>query len=283
MLPFLSNLKTENTPYVAHPQTIIVGTNEARKAFSKELEGLLLSREHAVVSDLHILSSFYQRPDWRYIAIVSTASELYTIVKQVRTVSKIHATNFVVIGVQCDLARGVSLRAAVLKELDAAGVILMEENDGRGQKVFEEVLRIWRESKVDETMLSAWGEASLASAKDVIIPPRWDSEGKIRAVVDAAGESYETLVEASSWGTEVELPKVNIATEEMKSQQQELGKQKKEEYLHNFQEWTSRMQQLAEKAKQNPGNDVTDVDDAQTHRDTPTQADFFQKLLAGTR
>ncbi|KAI0565891.1 hypothetical protein FGB62_13g135 [Gracilaria domingensis] len=283
MLQFLSSLKTEYAPYPAHPQTIIVGTNDARKIFCDDMDGVLLTRENALVCDLHILNSLRRQPDWRYVAIVSSASELYTIAEKVRTVSKIHSVNFVVIGVQCDLAQGVSLRTAALKELDAVGVILVVESDGRGQKVFQDVLRVWREHKEDESMLSAWGEPSLVSTKDVIIPPRWDSEGKIRAVVDAAGENYEAISEASSWGTEIEAPKVDMQTEQSKMEQQELGKLKKEEHLRKFEAWTTRMRLLSEKVQQNPGNDVTEVDKAETSDSTPAQADFFQKLLAGTR
>lgn len=283
MLESLSKLKAEYEPYPVHPQTIIVGTNESRTAFSETLEGVLHTIPNAIICDLHILNSIQRQPDWRYIAVVSSAAELYTITKAVQTVAPIHSTNFVVLGVNCDLKQGVALRTAALNELDTPGLILVQEENGRAQQVFKDILHTWRESTDDNSVLPVWGEASLARAKDMIIPPKWDSEGKIRAVVDAAGEDYDALVGTSSWGTQVEPPQIELLTEQKQEQLRAEGRRKKAEFIQRYKEWGARMQELADRARHKPGDQVSDVDNSSTSDRAPAQADFFQKLLAGTR
>lgn len=42
---------------------------------------------------------------------------------------------------------------------------------------------------------SVWGEPSWGPDENLIVPPHWDSEGKVRAVLDAHGDSFERDVE----------------------------------------------------------------------------------------
>lgn len=283
MLAALSNLRKENLPFHVHPQTIIVGTHHARKAFDPELAALIQTKYNTIVVDIHVLSSIRRATDWRYVAIVSSAAELYTIVREIRHNGKIDPVRFLIIGITHSLAEGVSIRLSALKELDAVGVILVEEESGRGRQIFQEVISLWGTNSEKDLSLSVWGDPSLSSKKDVIIPPQWDSEGKIRAVVDAAGGDYDTILEASTWGQEVLPPAVELNDEDTERQLEELAKRTKEEHLRKQDMWLKRMEELSTQVNQKPGEATGDVNGASEIERSPAQTDFFQKLLAGTR
>lgn len=287
MLAALMRLKADPTSLPHHPKTIIVGAETSREAFDPALSGVLHIYQKALTLDLHILSALHHTPDTRYIAVVTTAAELYTIVQQIPESDNLHQ-RFAIVAIATTLQESVALRVAALRHLHGVGVAIAA-NDGRAKGVFHNILKQWREGEPDTmTEQNVWGDANLTSATDVIIPPGWDSEGKIRAVVDAAGEDFDAVVNASSWGSVVPRPDIELLDAKVEEEQRVCAAETKAAFEIELEKWMQGLHSIAksdnkEAALRDKNNNTTKASSQQPQQQASTQSDFFQKLLAGSR
>lgn len=279
-------------------QTFIIGTEKARSIFSASYSGLLRRADSALTCDIPTFRLLHKLPNWRWVAVVESAAELRAITTHIESPNP---STLIVAIVSADDHEQCALRAAALNELGGVGVVVAtgaDDKAGRAVQVVQRVLQTWSHAATtnahtDEAVVRrVWGEPSLTAAGDFIIPPLWDSEGKIRAVVDAAGLDYEEIIRESSWNKppqeseEVDIPILRPEEEE------ERRKMAKEMQEKDFEEHDAWLKSLEDKLSDNvqgrrgaaakaeaitPGPSVEAVRGAAA---TASNSDFFQKLLS---
>lgn len=210
-------------------------------------------------------------PACRYIAVVQDASQLRRIIKSVHSTD---ASKFVIAVVVMDEETICATRIAALR---AGGLGLVA--GGRSLHVLQAVLEAWvgRELVDNGALKKAFGDASFG--KEVVIPPAWDSEAKIRAVTDALGVSYDLLNQTIDT---VEDEDSGLSRE--KNGETETESHVKQDFLEQNQIWLSK---VADKLKSQsrdghdlPEEKVQDVTRASRAGHAPVQSDFFQRLLS---
>lgn len=280
-------------------QTFIVGTENARSTFSAAYSGLLKRADSALTCDIPTFRLLHKLPNWRWVAVVESAAELRAISTHIESPKP---STLVVAIVSADDRERCALRAAALNELGGVGVVVATgtgEKAGRALQVVQRVLQAWshaaaENANMDEAAIHrVWGEPSLTSAGDFVIPPSWDSEGKIRAVVDAAGLDYEEIIRESSWNEppqEFEDIAIPVLRAEEEEERRKMGKEMQRKDFEEHDTWLSSLEDklsangqgrpVAETEEMGPGPSVEVVKGAAAKAETPSNSDFFQKLLS---
>lgn len=284
-------------------QTFIVGTEEARKTFNPSYTGILAPVDTALTCDILALQALHSRDNWQWVVIVETAAELREISAHIESPNP---NRIVIAVVSRDGKEQCAIRSAALNYLGGMGLVIPTgsgEKTGRAVQLVQRLLHAWGQGSLDMTnsdhapLLRIWGEPSLSSAVDVIIPPGWDSEGKIRAVADAAGWDFDEIIRDSSWNRPtssdeaIRLPVLTEA-EAMVKFQEEAAKMKEED-MRKEQTWLKSLeikiathQQAQEAAKEKvkiasaPGSAAKSKQTVPAHpKPSRAKADFFQRLL----
>lgn len=256
-----------STPPALQPpvQTIITGTERARTAFDPNLRGALLVHEQCIVVDLSLLDTLPQHKTARLIAVVNNAAELYT--------ATLHKPHHVAVVAVCNLEESIRIRHAALHDLSSPGLIIVR-NNSRAKDVFARIVRAWRAHDAEET---AWGDAVFAEESDIIIPPGWDSDGKISAVIDAAGLALNQILEDSSWGTVVKGGALDLGDEEALRNEAAAERVRANEKSRQWIERLQKIESSRDKSSSTQGQSSTGAGDGET---PAPQSNFFQKLLA---
>lgn len=163
-------------------------------------------------------------------------------------------------------------------EAGGAGLVAGENS----LPVVNAVLAAWvGKDNVDEhVMKRAFGEPTLG--KNVVIPPGWDTEGKIRAVVDSLGLDYQQLVRLGTEETETgdESVRESNVVEERKA-----AEEAKRNFLQQHQDWLKVLAEQIDERKHSAlgasAKGVEGVAQSTLQMEQPVQSDFFQKLLSG--
>lgn len=284
-------------------QTFIVGTAAARKAFNPSYEGILAPVDAALTCDIQTLQALHSRPNWHWVVIVQSAAELCVISTHIQSPDP----SRVVVAVVCeDEKEHCAIRDAALNHLGGVGVVIPGgKTSGRATQLVQRLLHAWAQAqnsldsanKYQATLSRIWGEPSLSSTAEVIIPPSWDSEGKIRAVIDAAGWDYDEIMRESSWnspaipGEDSVLPTMTEAQAKVKfgeaAAKMKEDMAKEEAWLKSLEERIARHEQTQKAAIEQSGNPPggnastkTKADaPPETEESAPAKADFFQRLL----
>lgn len=206
--------------------------------------------------------------NWRYIACVSSPSELRRILK---IVGHVTPSNFVIALLEQENHEIIS--AARVLALSAGGIGLLAT--ARSLDILYKILEIWNGKEVVEegVIRSAFGEPTLGA--ETVVPPSWDSEGKIKAVVDAEGLEFEQVCRLARDDNDTHSLHNRSDVETV------AAKNVKASFLEEENQWLRDYQSSLE--NQAPGNNVNSVDEVSSSTEKPIQSDFFQKLLAGSK
>lgn len=135
-----------------------------------------------------------------------------------------------------------------------------------------------------QQLANVWGDPVFASEHDLIIPPAWDTDGKIRAVADASALDFDYLVASYAWGEcEVESP-APLPHQEYEHRITASAQEAKERFETDRESWLASLQLKVDNLNRSHDHasvaqpDPTDVTNVE-----PPQSDFFQRLLAKGR
>lgn len=171
-----------------------------------------------------------------------------------------------------------AMRIAAL-EAGGMGVVA----GARSLQLVHNILEAWvgKETVDEDAVKRAFGEAKLGT--DVVVPPGWDTEGKIRAVVDSLGLDYDHLGHLGTQEMEWEdgLPSRDDVGLDDRAKETKLN------FLQEHQDWLNRIAERIETENRSmsgtPVREVGSISDSQSQEKQPVQSDFFQKLLSGRK
>lgn len=216
------------------PPTIITGRLQSRIDFHPSLYGVLRSRPDALIVDIALLPSVAKPAEGprrrRIVIIASTPAELTSglrVIEPLLCPASLAATNhaegsnnrsydLMVAGRVTQRIERAAIRLVALT-FAHCGVVLAvnavagsmqnaaecwsgvggrtpDTNLGRAWQMFERIVALWAADVDEARVRDVWGESQWALDQDNIIVPNWDSEPKIRAVVDAAELSFDAVV-----------------------------------------------------------------------------------------
>ena len=273
MQPPLSNFRLPLPAPEPTSQIVIVGTHAARTKFLPELHHALHVHEKCLLVDIHVLPAMYHHPTWRYIAIVSNASELYTF----STVRPDLGDRLVIFAVPQTLTDAVSIRLAAVKHLHTPGVIIINQGT-RAKTLFYDLIRVWRAKSDNAALQNVWGEPAFEQKYDIVLPPHWDNEAKIQAVIDAYNLRLDDTNAVSGWGTLLSPPHfpVHVDSEEMRAD----ADRKQRAFIQDHNAWLKNLSNNSTSDNKahvdSKGASVEKTSSAHS----PAKADFFQRLLA---
>lgn len=274
-------------------QTFIVGTEAARHAFNPAFSGHFRATHSALTCDSAALPALRARPEWRWVLVVQNAAELQKMLTDLAAVSAA-PDRLLVAAVAAEVWDVVAIRKLAL-QYAGPGVVVKgaEKGVGRALDVAERVLAVWsaaakRDAEPEPSDLRrAWGDPAFKSGADVVIPPGWDSEGKIRAVADATGIDYDTAAPDQRVEGQPDAPVPMAALDG--DEERERARDSKRKWVEEQEKWLAQFGQRLASAEQcavpTAGNPSTDIEAvrAATSKQRMPQADFFQKLLSGSR
>lgn len=273
MLQALRQASKRCSPPPRLAQVLIVGTEHARTALSPQFSRPLRHAQSALTCDIASLRHICKHPTWRYVAVVTNVAELRRIM---RLLESPKSSNFVVVVMsKCEH----TICAVRITALEAGGVGVVA--GAPSLLLVHAVLEAWvgKEIVDEDDVKRAFGEAKLG--KDVVVPPGWDTEGKIRAVIDSLGLDYDQL---GRLGIQ-EMEEENEPSPKDDAKLNERAKETKLRFLQEHQDWLNRIGERIEAERNSvvgtPAKDVDGTVGTEFREEKPVESDFFQKLLSG--
>lgn len=303
-----------------HTLTIISGREQSRCDFDPSYGGVLSARQSALIMDVALLSSAIQDKRQRLVIVVSCAEELNTAFSQAeknefwkseniendwRNPQRILITGYV----PAELDR-VNIRLTAIRRYHCGIAVTTQKwneemglgkSRGRVRHLVDRILNAWDVGQTEE-IEKIWGDPCWAPGEDMIIPPEWDSKGKIIAVTDAAGIKLDENEQATSVVSNIE----GTGTEQTLSSDRELDKNEQytsaassseaagtfqqtsevddsgfsslQEWLARHRQWLSQMEQpLSQDSEGETSSDESPDDDSTESNN------FFKRLLSSTK
>lgn len=202
--------------------TIIVGSEQCRRSFNPSLTSLITARTYCIIVDALLLPTIEPviTDNCHFAIVISNSRQLnhaLTLIRQ--QVERDTERKILIAGcVSCKSERA-AIRLIALKFAHCGIALSCDEevsNDGRIESsndsgkdnlnvrgraltLFDCMLEEWSEDH------EVWGNATWIAGNDLIIPPEWDSESKIRAVVEANELSFENDIQPLSTTTHMEV------------------------------------------------------------------------------
>lgn len=152
-------------------------------------------------------------------------------------------------------------------------------NDGnRARDLLYRLIAAWRSGADAAAVRNVWGEPAVGAKADIVLPPLWDSLPKIQAVLDANGILLDDVLARSCWGTLVPMPEVPVYVEKEEDRLQ--AEKEQRVFGERYNEWLNGLTKAS--SSEEGGVDSTTSATERSANQQPPQADFFQRLLAGS-
>lgn len=195
--------------------TVVTGSLASRARLDRTLDGVVQWRTNVLIVDAALFAHVRRSVGQRYILIGSTGTEIGQLISYLNGLEN-GRDELIIAGRTSDRHERALIRMHALRAGSCGVLIAKDEDndvdmrvDGKAESALQKlqkVLQIWSRDGhgtvgsdgvdgidwSDGTLLNdVWvGESQWENHEDVIIPPGWDSETKIRAVVEASGASF---------------------------------------------------------------------------------------------
>lgn len=272
--------------------TVVSGTELARCEFNPSFSGVLKARQSALVVDSALLTSAIQDGRQRLVIVISSADELHSVLSAVEKNEIWYNKNdsnlsekkhqILITGYVPSEQDRVIIRLMALGKYHCGLAISNQKwneemavgrSGGRARQMVERILSHWDTNRT-EGVNEIWGDPSWTPGEDMIIPPGWDSEAKISALMDANGLNIDHAQHASV------TP--NATTTDTA---QHLSKIEGQSEFPSIEEWQTRHRQWLSRMERAPSQSAEDSEicDESTNNDNSVSTDFFKHLLSSTK
>ena len=274
------------------PLSVITGSESAREKFHAPLREFLCTLGGtSVIMDMSVLPSLRARIGLRYVFVCGSLKELRSTVYKLGGKERVSEKRTLIIAMTEDLEEQAGMRVYAVRELNGTAIVIPIQGSARGLRVFAMVIKGWGEAvediEAEEVLRKACGEPAVLPDEDLVLPPGWDSEEKVRTGVEAFGKKLEEVLEKVWVEGEEEDKKEQVKIddeEEKKVAEREHAKV----HLERYEGWLDKLEKIGTTTMRvgqgeqgHPGVRVEDVEVGEDEV-APPQGDFFQKLLAGT-
>lgn len=269
-------------------KVIISGTEEARTAFDSSFDKVFQTCRFGLIVDTILLPSVAGNKEQRYLLIISSTDELRNalssiLLKETDEQNDDNETNtrsdrFLITGCVPSAEERTAIRLLTLQTIHCGICLAKEQRNETGDRhgdrtrqVVDQVISNWNAESKEPTS-TVWGDASWAPDEDLIIPPSWDSKGKIYAVIEANSFEQDIIEQSANLMNQDEVPVDN--TRDSREQDTPI----------NAQEWLRRHHQWLEKMSRRPSYETGEGDDIApvNESDAVEHTDYFQRLLSTT-
>lgn len=274
-------------------KVVISGTEQARTNFDSSFDKVFQTCKFGLVVDTVLLPSVAADLELRYLIIISSADELRNALSSIFLKGADNEENdgsnknakserFLITGCVASAQERMAIRLLVLRTTHCGICLTQErsenkdENSDRGRQIVDQIISNWNTEPKEVTSTNTiWGDASWAPEKELIIPPKWDSEGKIYAVIEANGFEKNIIEESAKLTNKNEVLAGDIP---------ETTDQHHKNVPPNAQEWLRRHDQWLEKMAhyQLHETDEGDGDARGSENESAEHANYFQRLLSTT-
>lgn len=274
------------------PLCVISGSAGAREKFHAPLREFLCTLgQSCVIMDASVVPSLRSREGVRYILVCGSLEELRSTVWKLGGKERVCGKRTLIIAMAEEVEEQTGIRMYALKELDGTGMVIPMKGSTRGLRVFAMVVKGWGEAvgdvEAEEVLRKACGEPAVLPDEDLVLPPGWDSEEKVRTGVEAVGKKLEEVLE-KVWveGEEKEDEKEQVRIDE--DEEKKIAEiEHAKVHLEGYEGWLDKLEKIGmmtmrigQGEQGHPGMKVEDIEVGQGEV-APPQGDFFQKLLAG--